>query len=252
MAVQKALLAVVFVLVFFAGAYGADIKVVTEPWPPYTYNDGNGIQGVVTEIVRATLDESGLDYTIDVYPWARSYDMARTGENVLIYSIFKLPNREKLFKWIKIDGLSINMYLFKPKHRTEINVQCLEDAKQYRIGVTRETSTHYFLLSKGFVEAVNLFPVNCEDLNTLKSSPETMRIDLTTGDRLSQAHQLKTAKLPPDYWVPQIPLFYEDFYMAFGLKTSDEIVDTVRHAFRTIKDEGQLDGIVEKYQRMFE
>lgn len=223
------------------------IRVVTEPWPPYTYSENGTTSGVVTEIVRATLDRTDLDYSLEVYPWARAYDMALNNKNVLIYSILKLPNRTNHFKWLKIDGLTIDMYLFSPKHRQDIQFDSLEEAKRYRIGVTRETSTHHFLLSKGFVEGKNLFPVNCEEQNTHKSKPESMRIDLTTGDRLSLAHWLSEADLPPDYWVARLPLFHEDIYMAFSHSTPDDIVDTVRRAFRKVKEEGVLKEIVDTY-----
>ena len=250
--VRNTLLSVAVLLVLASQALGEKITVVTEEWPPYTYSEDGKIVGVVTEIVHAALDRSGLDYSIEVYPWARAYEMAKNGENVLIYSIYKLPSREDHFNWIRIDGLSVNMYLFRPKFRDEMNLTSLEQAKQYKIGVTRETSTHHFLLSKGFVEGVNLFPVNSEEQNALKSQPQTMRIDLTTGDFLSLARWLKVSGLPPDYWVRQELLFKEDFYMAFGLKTSDTVVATVRDALSEIAREGQLQAIVGKYRRMFE
>jgi len=233
-------------------AYCTEVTVVTEPWPPYSYNDGCEIRGVITEIIQATLERSGLDYTIDIYPWARAYDMAKSRENVLIYSIFRLPSREKFFKWIRIDGFQVNMFLFRPAYRDDITVKTLEAARNYRIGVTRETSTHHFLLSRGFIEGVNLFPVNSEEQNALKSSPGTRRIDFATGDELSLAHWLKEANLPSDYWVPQILLFHKEVYMAFGTRTSDEVVEKVAAAYRAIRDEGILDSIVEKYRRMYE
>lgn len=252
MVIRKVFFAVIIVLVLAVSTQGSGIKVVTEEWPPYTCSNNNEIVGVVTEIVRATLDRSGLDYTIEVYPWARAYEMARSEKNVLIYSIFKLPNRVDQFKWIEIDGLSVNMFLFKPKHRNDIELKTLDDAKLYRIGVTRETSTHHFLASKGFVEGENLFPVNSEEQNSLKSTPDNERIDLTTGDKLSLARWLKLSGLPLDYWVEQVLLFQEDFHMAFGKETSDEVVEKVHAAFHEIKDEGTLDAIVGKYYQMFQ
>jgi len=250
--IRKFFLTAVFILAMAVNAQGADIKVVTEEWPPYTCSRNGDIRGVVTEIIRATLDRGGMNYTIGAYPWARAYEMAQTEKNVLIYSIFKLPSRADKFKWIKIDGLSMNMSLFKPKYRRDINLTSLDAARKFKIGVTRETSTHHFLLSRGFIEGINLFPVNSEKQNALKSQPHTGRIDLTTGDKLSLACWLKLSGLPSDYWVEQVPLFQEHLYMAFSLSTSDEVVESVHKAFREIKDEGQLDVIVEKYYKMFE
>ncbi|NDV18809.1 transporter substrate-binding domain-containing protein [Pseudodesulfovibrio sp. JC047] len=252
MILRCCLFVVVLVLFQPVSALSERLHVVTEEWPPYTQSCDGKTSGVVTEIVRATLDRAGLAYSLDVYPWARAYDMARTQKNVLIYPIFKMPKRAEHFKWIKIQGLSVEMYLFSPKYRTDITLTSLDEARKYRIGVTRETSTHHFLLSRGFREGVNLFPVNCEQQNELKSSPDVARIDLTTGDALSLAYWLKHSGRPVDYWVPRVPLFQEDFYMAFGQQTSDAVVEIVERAFTDIYDEGRLDTIVEAYWRLFE
>ncbi len=244
-------LAMVLVFIMASVAWGADIRVVTEEWPPYSCVKKNKVEGLVTEVIRATLDQADLGYTIEAYPWARAYEMARNEKNVLIYSIFKLPNREAHFKWIKIDGLAVDMALFRPKYREDIHLNSLEDAKGYRVGVTRETSTHHFLLGKGFEEGVNLFPVNCEEQNSLKSQPKARRIDLTTGDVLSLAQWLKTSNLSPDYWVREMSLFQQPLYMAFGLETSDELVDKVRQAFESIKAQGQVAQILGEYHELF-
>jgi polar amino acid transport system substrate-binding protein len=232
-------------------ANAEEIKVVTEEWPPYNYTENGEITGVVTEIVKATLDKAGIKTTIQVYPWARAYMMAAEEKDILIYTIFRLPERESLFHWIKLDGISTEMYLFSPKSRPDIVITSLEDAKKYKIGVTRETSTHVFLLSKGFEEGVNLFPVKSEVQNALKADPKFKRIDLTTGDRLSLAMWLKKSDLPSDYWKQQAFLFKEDFYMAFGKKTSDETVERVRKAFEKVKAEGMVDAVIEKYMEMY-
>lgn len=249
---RRAILIMVAVLLLSVQSHAESLEVVTEEWPPYTYTENGRVVGVVSEIVRATLDRAGMDYSIKIYPWARSYDEAMNGKNVLIYSIFKLPNREYLFKWVKLDGLAVNMHLFRPKFRPEIKVPTIADARQYRVGVTRETSTHHFLLSKGFVEGENLFPVNSEEQNILKSNPANQRIDLTTGDTLSMAHWLKVSGFVSDYWVQQALLFKEDIYIAFGLKTSDAVVEKVRTAFLELKAEGQIEAIREKYSKLFQ
>ena len=233
-------------------AHGAELRVVTEDWPPYNYSEQGNVTGVVTEVVLAALDRTGLDYTVEVLPWARAYKLARTEPNVMIYTILRLPNRAPLFRWIKLDGLAVEMYMFRPVHRQEIELHDLDDAKKYRVGVTRDTSTHHFLLAHGFRTGKNLFPVRCEQLNTLKSKPETRRVDLTTGDRLSVARVLKEAGLPPDYWVPQLLLFKEDLYMAFSLKTPAATIERVRQGLEMVRDDGTLARVTDKYNRMFE
>lgn len=248
---RKVLFSVMFVLLLAVQAQGESLQVVAEEWPPYSWKADGQMVGVVVDIVRETLDRAGMDFIIEEYPFARAYSMTQSQPDVLICALCRLPSRESLFKWIKIDGLSINMSLYSPKFRRDIKLESLEDAKRYRVGVTRETSTHHFLLSKGFKENVNLFPVNSEEQNALKSQSENMRIDLTTGDRLSLARCLSVADLPPDYWVEQIPLFQEDLYMAFGQSTSDEVVEKVRAAFAELKSEGRIDAIIEEHHNKY-
>ncbi len=251
MFIRTSILIALFLIVT-CPAQSAGIRVVTEDWSPYNYTEDGEIKGMATEVVRAVLDRAGLDYTIETLPWARAYKLAQTEPDVLIYSILKLPNRAPLFKWIQLRGLSIDMYLFRPKYRNDINLGCLEEAKAYKVGVTRETSTHHFLLAKGFKAGVNLFPVNCEQFNALKSQPHTKRIDLTTGNSISLARELKVAGLPPDYWVRQVLLFKKDLYMAFSLSTSDATVERVRTAFEEVRAQGTLDAVVNRYCHMFE
>lgn len=246
------LLLTVVLLWCSATAFGQPLRVVTEEWPPYSYTENGKIVGVVTEIVRETLDRSGLDYTIESYPFARAYNTAISEENVLIYSILRMPYREPHFRWIKLKGLSIDMYLFRPSFRNDIEVTKLEEARKYRVGVTRETSTHHYLKANGFVEEKNLFPVNCEEFNTLKSQPDAMRIDLTTGDQLSLTHWLKKSSLPSDYWVKQMKLFSEPLYMAVGTKTSSEVVTQIQKAFDEVRAEGLLEATIDKYNKLFQ
>jgi polar amino acid transport system substrate-binding protein len=249
---MKAVVIPWIVLVLLAGSAAAEpVTVVTEQWPPYNYAENGEIRGVMTEIVRATLETAGIPHEIRVYPWARAYKVAKNRKNVLIYSIFKLPNRERHFQWIPISGLSTKMYLFRPRFRDNIRVDSLEDARRYRIGVTRETSTHHFLLAHGFVEGQNLFPVTHEIQNAFKAAPKRHTLDLTTGDRLSLAHWLEVGGFPADYWTPVLLLFEETLYMAFGIRTDPAMVDRVRAALTTVRAEGKVDRVIRKYEALY-
>ena len=70
------------------------LTLVTEDLPPLNYPDGDKISGIATEIVMATLDRAGLNAIPRVYPWARAIGMAEQQENVLIFSIARIPERK--------------------------------------------------------------------------------------------------------------------------------------------------------------
>ncbi len=272
---MKIALVLCMTLVLTVPGFAQDIIVVTEQWPPYNFSGNEEthagasealhgfmalaglaaprpsgsveVQGVVTEIVHETLSRAGLDYTIEVMPWSRAYTTAMHSENVMIYSIFKLPSREPLFQWIPLHGPAVAMYLFKPAHRTDIQVHDLESAKQYVVGVTRDTSTHHFLVEKGFVEGDNLVPLASEEQNIQMTLPGVERTDLLTGDRLSLAHWLSQSGLNMDYLEEVTFLFQEEFYFAFGQETSPEVVEKIRSAVEELAADGTIERIMSEY-----
>ena len=125
-------------MVILTGVAGSEeIHVCTENWPPYYYEINGEIKGISTAIVKAVLKEAGLNYTINVYPWARAYDMALNDKNVLIYTIARTPEREKLFKWVGEITPADSIIAYKLKKRGDIIVKTVQDLKKYKIGVVK-------------------------------------------------------------------------------------------------------------------
>jgi polar amino acid transport system substrate-binding protein len=85
-------------LVAGTGAARAEtLKVLTEEFPPYNYTENGRITGFSTAVVQAVLKEAQLQGDFQSLPWARAYETAQTSDSVLIYSIARNPQREKLF-----------------------------------------------------------------------------------------------------------------------------------------------------------
>lgn len=143
---------------------GAEITVVTEDWKPYNYMEGDKIVGFSTEIVEAVLQKAKVSFTLQLYPWSRSYKMALEEQNVLIYTIARTGERENLFKWVGPFAPRL-VYLFKLKKRADIVLNTLEDAKKYKIGVVRDDATTQLLLQNGFEVNTQLDIVPTEDIN---------------------------------------------------------------------------------------
>jgi len=226
-----------------------EIKVVTENIPPLNYEENGKIVGISTEIVRAVLEKAGIEVNITVYPWARAYNMSSEQENVLIYSIAKTPEREKLFKWIG-PLYPYTESLFKLKKRKDIAVHSLDDAKKYKIGVVREYAVHQMLRSQGFIDGKNLDAVSAQELNIKKLFKE--RVDMIVGSSLDLSWRMRTqADLPPFEDLEQafeLKEIFTEIYMAFGVKTSDEVVGQIRTAFDQLKAEGKIDSILQRYR----
>ncbi len=223
------------------------ITIVTEDWPPYNYIEDGRVTGISTEIVQATLAKAEIEAKINVYPWARAYKTALDQKNVLIYTIVRTDEREKLFNWIGPIVPPARFFLYKLKDRTDIVVNSLDDAKKYRIGVIRNSIQHLFLQGQGFEENKQLYPVAQEGQNIEKMF--LGRIDFIVENELVLPIRMKKAGLPLSRVEQALMLFEggEGYYMALSRQTPADMVERMRTAFEQVKAEGLPESITEKY-----
>ncbi len=224
-------------------AEAAELRIVTEEFPPYNYFENGKLTGISTEVVQAVLKEVGAETEIEVYPWARAYKVASEHKNVLIYSIGRIKEREELFNWVGVIA-PCNLCLFKLKERKDINIQVLEDARKYEIGVLREDMCLQYLLNKGFV----IKTVTNADENSIRMLMKN-RVDLIPFDELGFAYKIKILGFNPSDF--EKIFFLEELsgglYMAFSKQTSENLTEKFRNALDRIKADGTYNLIINKY-----
>lgn len=235
-------------LVFLAvpSGHAATITVVTEEYPPYNFTENGVIKGCSTEIVKEVLKRADISYTLDSFPWARSYNTALVAPDVLIYSIGRSEKRETLFKWIDVVA-PYDIYLYKLKRRTDIKIASLDEAKHYRIGAVRDDVRAQFLEKNSFEQGKNLDLVTQDIQNIRKMMLD--RIDLFPIDQLALIHILKLEGLAIEDFerVLQLEDLSTGLYLAFSLKTDDALVEKCKAALAEIKKDGTYDAIMKKY-----
>jgi polar amino acid transport system substrate-binding protein len=86
-------------LAFLAvGALRAEtLRFVTEPFPPYNYEQEGRAVGPMPEIVRAACVRIAIHCNIEVMPWRRALQMAEQGKADGVFSLVWLPEREARF-----------------------------------------------------------------------------------------------------------------------------------------------------------
>ena len=60
------------------------ISIVTEEYPPFNYTEDGHEKGLATDVVLAVLKQMGMQADIRSLPWARAYDTAVNGKDVMI------------------------------------------------------------------------------------------------------------------------------------------------------------------------
>ena len=210
------------------------LSVVTETWWPFNHkNDHGEIVGSSTGWVKKVLDNSEVPYDISLYPWHRSYQLALTQKNILIYSIFRSKDREHLFHWVcpLIDKPTQKIY--KLRHRTDIVVNKEEDLGAYSINAVRGTYTQNYLVDIGLKENSNLHLASDNDANLtmlLKG-----RVDLIVEVEEAIYQYVNDAGYNDDY-VEEVYAFKDQpaLCMALSKNTADDLVKKVREAHQSL------------------
>lgn len=231
-----------------AQATSADLRIVTEELPPYNMTQGGQITGLSTEVVQAVLKEVGLQAPIKSMPWARAYDIALNEENVLIYSITRTPQREKLFKWVGV--IAPTQWALYTRTGRNLVVKQLEDARKYQIATVNEDAGEQYLVSKGFVLGKNLQSSNKYEFNYEKL--KLARVDLWIANEPNAAYLSRQAGDDPNTMLVRVlslpDLANDDgLNMAFSLKTPDATVERFRKGLETIRRNGTYDSIKKKW-----
>lgn len=215
--------------------FAESIQVITER-SPFTSSKQSSVDGgEATEFVRRVLEQSGLSYKLSYQPWKRAYNTALTKKNVLVYPLARSKPRESMFIWVG-ELIPVNYYLVKLKSRTEIKIQTLEDAKNYRIGVVNFHVTHEYFIKNKFK---NLQPVNSNIQNLRKT--QLNRIDLfpiSDGGLLSLC---KKYDLDCNQFEPVIKLeeISEGLYLAFSKNTDNTLLKKVDQGFKDLVANGE-------------
>lgn len=220
------------VLLFPAGQSKAqpdlsDVKVITSFYEPYSYLDGDGVQGEAVNQARKVLAELNFYPQIKIFPWARAYNTALNSPNTLIFSMARTPERENLFHWVG-EIVGFNVFLFKKKGRDDIEINQLEDANKFRVGALfKDVKGEY--LSRNGIDVVSL---NDEEAGIKMLLAN--RIDLLPTDIVSMKHRLKKNGLAEDALTEafHIKEISRPLYMALSKKTSPEIVEAFRAAYK--------------------
>ncbi|GHE98406.1 substrate-binding periplasmic protein [Thalassotalea profundi] len=216
------------------------IQVVTENWYPYNYTNKNGsIVGKSTAVVKKILAQSTLDYSIEAFPWTRAFNLSTTQPNVLIYSILRTPNREKLFHWFCPISTQEPHRIYKLTNRNDITVNTEKDIKNYTISATRGTFLHQYMVGLGFIDEVNLQVTSDDEVATTLFLAG--RVDLLADFESSIERSLKERRLDKSM-VTQLFIIPAENYpancMALSKQTSTDVVNKIRKAHQDVMSQG--------------
>lgn len=211
-----------------------NLRVVTENWPPYNYQTDKGeVSGVATEVVKRVLNNTELSYSIDVFPWARSYKLAQGQPNTLIYSIFKTAEREPYFHWFCPLLPNLDMFFFALNDNQVKPIAKLDASTTLKIGVVREDFPYQILRSRGLHEGKQLYLSSSDEVNLKRLL--VGEVDVVPTSIRSMKSRLKSMGLSFDKVTPVYQLLSSEstpICMAMSIDSSPNIVEKISLSFQ--------------------
>jgi polar amino acid transport system substrate-binding protein len=216
-------------LLITASVSAQGLLIYTENNPPASYMVNDRLEGNAVNIVRKILHHLGQSDTIELVPWARGYNLALKKPNVALFSTTRLPEREKLFKWV--GPLYTQTWVLYKKKGNPIRIASLEDAKKVeRIGTYREDAKKQFLEQNGFTNLVETSDNTTNVLHLIKGN-----IDLWISSDYSMPYIASQAgvdsqKIEKAYTIKSV-----DNYIVFSIQTPDSIIEAWQQALDHIQ-----------------
>lgn len=226
-----------------AGGAVLPLHIATENSPPTSMLDGGRVVGIATDKVREAMQRAAVDYTLEVLPWKRAYNIAVTHANGCVYSTTRTPEREHLFKWVGPTDEGDWVLLGRADRQYRLNT--LEDARKLRIGTYNGDARDTFLRARGF--QVDPAP---HDLNNAQ------KLLLDRIDLWAVALRRDSSVLAANGWAGRIvPVFTFNrvkLYLACNRAVPDAIINKLNAAFDAMQRDGTARRVDRKYDNWTE
>ncbi|MBT2297221.1 substrate-binding periplasmic protein [Pseudomonas fluorescens] len=228
-----------------ARATESSLVLLTENFPPYNmarngknFAQDENINGIAVDIVREIFKRADISYSLTLrFPWERIYKLALDNPGYGVFVTARLPEREKLFKWV--GPIGPDDWIMLAKADSKISLDSLEQARQYRIGAYKGDAIAETLARQGLNPVVVL-----RDQDNAKKLVNG-QIDLwATGDpagrylaRQEGVSDLKTV----------LRFNSAELYLALNKDVPDEVVARLQAALDELRQEGAVDAIMARY-----
>ncbi|WP_445323903.1 substrate-binding periplasmic protein [Pseudomonas sp. EL_65y_Pfl2_R95] len=248
---KRLLLASAGALLLMSGVARAEIDenyrmvLLTENFPPYNmaingknFAQEDNLDGIAVDIVREMFKRAGIQYSLTLrFPWDRIYKLALEKPDYGVFVTARLPEREKLFKWV--GPIGPDDWVLLGRGDSTIQVKNLEEAKQYKIGAYKGDAIAEHLEKQGISPVTALR----DQLNASKLM--SGQIDLwATGDPAGRY----LAKQEGISGLKTILRFdTAELYLALNNEVPDEVVQKLQAELDKMRKEGFVEDTLNSY-----
>ncbi len=226
------------------GAQAAPLRIVSEAWAPYIYEEQGELRGLDYEVARTVLQRLKVEVEWQLMPWKRCLLAVEQDQAEAILDIFKTDERLATFLYPGEPLSEIEFVLFYAKQQPH-SFASLKDLKGLKIGV----SPGYWYANRAFRESTEfereLAPSHAANFGKLLRQ----RVDLVINDRRAGSFLLKEMAL--DQTIDHHPRIVSRDRLYLGLRRSaglDELARRFTEELRRFKTEPGYQALVAHYE----
>lgn len=217
------------------------LNVLTEEWGPITFEDHGQARGFAVDVVDEIQERIKSDSIIQVVPWTRGFHEVKSQPNVVLFTVFRSKEREKLFTLLgPIAACEVAFYGLADG---KLDIKNIDDAKHV-IAIAAKADTWFAsTLEKAGFKNLLLTKNPQQEARLLAAG----RVDLISNDPvvIEKAFEdigRKELKLKRYLTVEK-----GDLYIAFSRGTQPETIDKWKKALEEIKKDGTFAKLQQRW-----
>jgi len=220
--------------------------IFTENYPPYNAettgkgfaHNAEDITGICTDMVKAMMSRLDYDFVMKMRDWSLAYEWVKGRENHGLFCTARTDERENEFQWVG-PLASIQWTLFAAPD-SNITLDSLEDARQYKIAGYKGDVMSDYLIAEGFEVIANVSGLqNARRL--MLGQADLWVTDGAVGPLVAEEEHGITG-LKPVLMFRETPM-----YLAVSNETDKTVVEDLQQAIDEAREAGELSAILDKY-----
>jgi len=229
------------------------IKVRVIEFPPFYYQDENGQwTGLEVELAEALLKEAGFTPEFVSLPWSRALKAMEVGEVQLMMNLAKTPEREEYMNFIGAERTSRMALVVNEQYKDEpidhVDDLCrVVEKNGIPIGLQKDVK-YPPELAEMLVKEV--CPKNFDYTYATKMYPKNVMNNRLFGfieDEVAMKYQLLNNLDYEGLALHPFTFSEEDVFIGVSKHLDADKYDKLISAFKTLKSDGSLGFIIDKY-----
>lgn len=226
----------------------ADLRWLTEDFPPYNYADGDAAGGLMVDVLQAVsarLNEPVEPAEIQVLPWTRAVHMSEHDHHSVLFSLARTPEREASYQWagpvlpIRIVMIGLPSAAQRPPQDWSIGV--VRDDVAVRLVTAAGYQPDQLVYSAYPASVARMLQAGRVDVWAYGELPAQRRLDALPGHEQWQVLQVLSST---------------EAYFGFHPEVDPQLVDRFRVALREVTepdDQGQslLSDLIDRYSQSY-